>query len=56
MNFVDINNTKITDDYERMNNFELIFCPDCGAMNLIYYDWCGNIMGLQFCMVCGKEL
>ena len=42
--------------YERMNSYDVKFCPNCGAMNYIKLDWCGSIKGLLFCSVCGKEL
>ena len=43
--------------YERMNNFDVKFCPHCGAMNYyIKLDWCGSVKGLIFCVVCGGEI
>ena len=42
--------------YERMNSFEVVFCPYCGTMNKYSLDWCGSIRGLVYCDVCGGEL
>ena len=55
MNFASVGCT-IPDYYESLNSFNVIFCPNCGAMNTIKLDWCGSIQGLIFCIYCGKEI
>jgi len=49
-------NYTIPNDYEKMNFYEIIFCPYCGAMNRINLNWYGNIKPLTFCDRCGREL
>lgn len=39
-----------------VNNFDVIFCQNCGAVNHIILDWCGSIKGLMFCVECGQEI
>ena len=56
MDFTATNYIKIPDDYEDMNSFEVVFCPNCGTMNYINLDWCGSIRGWTFCIRCGKEI
>jgi len=40
--------------YEKINSFEIVFCPYCGAMNYVKLD--GSIRSLMFCNRCGGEL
>ena len=49
---------EIPDDYERgtANNSNVIFCPNCGAINHNFLNWYGSIQGLIFCWACGKEI
>ena len=59
---MDFTGTNYTTPEERcyeqvtVNYFQVIFCPNCGAMNRISLDWCGSIQGLIFCDKCGKEI
>lgn len=46
----------ISNNYEKLNSFEITFCPYCRTTNHINLDWCGSIKGLIFCSFCGGEL
>jgi len=39
-----------------VENSNVIFCPNCGAVNHIVLNWYGGIRGISFCAVCGKEI
>ena len=39
-----------------VDNSDIIFCPNCGAINHISLYPYGSIQGLIFCVECGKEI
>jgi len=53
---MEVNKIICGDCLEVMNSFDVIFCPNCGAVNRINLNWYGSIQGLIFCWKCGEEL
>ena len=43
-------------EFISVDNSDVIFCPNCGAINHIKLYQYGSIQGLIFCVECGKEI
>lgn len=57
MDFTGINYEIPVDyEYRSTENNNVIFCPNCGAVNHINPNWYGSIQSLIFCVICGKEI